>query len=138
MSIRKKFGHFHTFHTGTYFHVIEIGISWLRFRIRRWKLLLLQLGRNIYGIQKAKGLALRKESHTSNMSIQLEIIYERYGQYMTLIGLSQGARMYGEISKNKKYEMYVNVNTFINNLLFHKFSIWNNSVCTATITGKIK
>ena len=49
------------------------------------------------------------------MNIQLEIIYEsneRYGQYMTLIGLSQGDRMYGEISKNKKYKMYVNVNTF--------------------------
>ena len=60
-------------------------------------------------------MALRKESHTSNMNIQLEIIYERnerYGQYMTLIGLSQGDRMYGEINKNKKYKMYVNVNTF--------------------------
>ena len=154
MSIRKKFGHFHTFHTGTYFHVIEIVISWLRFRIcwgsicRRWKLLLLQLGRYIYGIQKAKGLALRKESHTSNMNIQLEIIYERYGQYMTLIGLSQGDRMYGEISKNKKYKMYVNVNTFnilyvCNSFLeiifyFTNFQFEIISVCTPTISGKIK
>ena len=97
------------------------------------------------GLGLEKRVTYIKHEHTIRDNIW---DYERYGQYMTLIGLSQGDRMYGEISKNKKYKMYVNVNTFnilyvCNSFLeiifyFTNFQFEIISVCTPTISGEIK
>ena len=44
-------------------------------------------GLALWYVSNPKARALRKESHTiqGNMDIQLEIIYEGYGQYMTSV-----------------------------------------------------